>query len=63
MTGTITYRDDEIVAIFADCKTVAELDRASRIIGYLHVIGAQTYRPVVSKLYMLRNKELKTSKL
>ncbi|WP_417200076.1 hypothetical protein [Bizionia sp.] len=62
MTGTITYRDDEIVAIFANCKTVAELDKASTIIGYLHVLGAQTYRPVVSKLYMLRSKELKIQK-
>ncbi|MFB9055036.1 hypothetical protein ACFFVB_18290 [Formosa undariae] len=59
MTGTITYRDDEIVAIFSGCKTPSELDQASRIIGYLNIIGAQTYRPVVSKLYMMRATELK----
>lgn len=62
MTGTITYRDDEIVAIFAQCKTQADLDKASHIIGYLNIVGAQTYRPVVSKLYMMRSKELKIHK-
>lgn len=58
MTGKITYRDDEIVAIFAGCKTSEDLDKAIYIIGYLNTLGVQTHRPVVAKLYSIRSREI-----
>ncbi|OBQ56073.1 hypothetical protein JJL45_05330 [Tamlana sp. s12] len=59
MTRQTTYRDDEIVTIYANCNTIEQLDTASASLGYLTIIGAQTYRPVISKLYMLRASEIK----
>lgn len=54
----LTYRDDEIVVILSNCNSLVELHTAKNAIGYLHRIGEQEYRPVVYKLFQLRENEL-----
>lgn len=52
------YRDDEIVLIYMHCKTIDELNEASRAIGFLTISGHHIFRPVVPKLYMMRYQEI-----
>lgn len=57
-TNNYTYRQDEIVLIYASCNSLPELDKANAIIGYLNTLEVQDYQPVISELRYKRETEL-----
>ncbi len=58
MEEIFTYREDEILIIFKECNSLQELKKTRKLLGYLNRHGVQAHRPVISKIYNMREKQL-----